>query len=202
MKLIGSTSSPYVRKVRIVLSEKKLEYRFELENVWSPETTISTYNPLGKVPCLIMEDGGAVFDSRVIVEYLDGLSPHARLIPQSGRARIEVKTWEALCDGVCDAAVAARLETQRPVEKRDDANIARQLRKIEGGLAAMSHGLGDKPFCAGIAFSLADIAAGAALGYLDFRYAHIDWRTKHPNLATLHDKLMKRPAFAESIPQA
>jgi glutathione S-transferase len=110
MKLIGSAASPYVRKVRIVMAEKKLDYQFVLEDVWAENSTISTSNPLGKVPCLVMEGGEAVFDSRVIVEYLDTLSPVGKLIPAQGRERAEVKTWEALADGIMEAAVRARLE--------------------------------------------------------------------------------------------
>ncbi|HEU4620589.1 MAG TPA: glutathione S-transferase N-terminal domain-containing protein [Burkholderiaceae bacterium] len=202
MKLIGSDTSPYVRKVRIVLAEKKLDHRYELENVWSADTTIQQFNPLGKVPCLVMEDGGAVFDSRVIVEYLDGISPNARLIPPNGRPRTEVKTWEALADGVCDAAIAIRLESQRAAEKQDDAVIARQRGKIDSALAALSHGLADKAFCTGLAFTLADIATGCALGYLDFRFPDIDWRSRHSNLDRLYEKLTKRPSFIDTAPRA
>ena len=103
MKLLGSNTSPYVRKVRIVMVEKKLDYVFVPEDVWSAQTAIAASNPLGKVPCLIMEGGEALFDSRVIVEYLDTLSPVGKLIPALGRERAEVKTWEALADGVLDA---------------------------------------------------------------------------------------------------
>lgn len=199
MKLIGTRTSPYVRKVRIFLAEKKLDYRFEIEDVWSADSKVPEYNPLGKVPCLVMDDNGAVFDSRVIVEYLDGLSPNARLIPQNGRPRIEVKTWEALADGICDAAVVARLESQRAIEKQDEKIIARQMGKIDSGLAAMAHGLADKPWCVGLALSLADIATGAALGYLDFRFPQIDWRERHANLAKLYERLMQRPSFTETV---
>lgn len=108
MKLIGSTTSPYVRKVRVVLAEKKLDYEFELENVWSAETVIHLSNPLGKVPCLIMEDGSPMFDSRVIAEYLDTLTPVCKLLPPNGRDRADIKVWEALADGVLDAAVLVR----------------------------------------------------------------------------------------------
>jgi glutathione S-transferase len=203
MKLIGATSSPYVRKVRIVMAEKKLDYEFVLEDVWSAETSISQSNPLGKVPCLVMEGGEALFDSRVIVEYLDTLSPVGKLIPAVGRERAEVKTWEALADGVLDAAVLARLEANwvgRKKAERSQAWIDRQLSKINASLKAMSQGLGEKPFCAGIYLSLADISVGCALGYLDFRFPQIDWRTPHPNLAKLHEKLMTRPSFIDSKP--
>ena len=109
MKLIGSLTSPYVRKVRVVLAEKKLDYNFVVEDVWRSDAILAS-NPLGKVPCLVMEGGEAVFDSRVIVEYVDTLSPVGKLIPSSGRERVEVRTWEALADGLLDAAVSARME--------------------------------------------------------------------------------------------
>jgi len=203
MKLIGAVTSPYVRKVRVVMAEKKLDYQFVQEDVWAAETTISESNPLGKVPCLVMEGGEALFDSRVIVEYLDTLSPVGKLIPAVGRERAEVKTWEALADGVLDAAILARLEAHwagRTKAQRSQAWIDRQLGKVQASLKAMSQGLGDKPFCAGIHLTLADIAVGCALGYLDFRFPEIDWRTPYPNLAKLYDKLMQRSSFAESRP--
>ncbi len=200
MKLIGSYTSPYARKVRIVLAEKKLDYQWLVEDVWSANTGIQQYNPLGKVPCLIMEDGGAVFDSRVICEYLDGVTPNARLIPQDSRAKIAVKTWEALGDGLCDAAVAARLEMQRPAAQQSANEITRQLGKIDAALQAMSKGLAENAWCVGVAMTLADIAVGAALSYLDFRYAHLDWRTRHANLARLYEKLAKRTSFIDTAP--
>jgi glutathione S-transferase len=203
MKLIGSTSSPYVRKVRVVMAEKKLEYTMVTEDVWAANTTIATSNPLGKVPCLVMEGAEALFDSRVIVEYLDTLSPVGKLIPAVGRERAEIKTWEALADGLMDAAILARLEATwsgRTEAQRSQAWIDRQLGKVQEAVRAMGQGLGEKPFCVGIHLSLADIAVGCALGYLDFRFPAIDWRADHPNLVRLHDKLMQRPAFADTLP--
>ena len=203
MKLIGAVTSPYVRKVRVVMAEKKLDYQFIQEDVWSASTTIGASNPLGKVPCLVMEGGEAVFDSRVIVEYLDTLSPVGKLIPASGRERAEVKTWEALADGLMDAAILARLEATwagRSAEQRSQAWIDRQLGKIDGALKSMSQGLGDKPFCSGIHLSLSDIAVGCALGYLDFRFPAVEWRQAHPNLVRLADKLNQRQSFIDSKP--
>ncbi len=203
MKLIGSATSPYVRKVRIVMAEKKLDYQLAIEDVWALDTTIMASNPLGKVPCLVMEGGEAVFDSRVIVEYLDTLSPVGKLIPSQGRERAEVKTWEALGDGLIDAAILARLEATwagRTDVQRSDAWTTRQMGKITAALIAMSTGLGDKPFCSGIHLSLSDIAVGCALAYLDLRFAHIDWRGDHPNLAKLQEKLMLRPSFVDTQP--
>jgi glutathione S-transferase len=203
MKLIGSLTSPYVRKVRVVLAEKKLEFQFVEEDVWSKDSTISTANPLGKVPCLIMEGGEAMFDSRVITEYLDTMSPVGKLIPTSGRERAEVKTWEALADGLLDASIAARLEatwTGRTDAQRCSAWIDRQMDKIHASLAAMERGLGDKPFCSGVHLSLSDVAVGCALGYLDFRFPQLDWRSAQPQLARLFDKLSQRPSFIDTCP--
>jgi glutathione S-transferase len=203
MKLIGSTTSPYVRKVRIVMAEKKLDYQFTLEDVWSADTTIGEANPLGKVPCLVMEDGGAVFDSRVIVEYLDTLTPVGKLIPASGRERAEVKCWEALADGLADAALLMRLEeTQRAAGERSDTWVARQRGKVDSAIHAMSTGLGDGPWCNGNHYSLADIAVGCALDWLAFRFTEIAWRDEYPNLARLTDKLAERPSFRETAPKA
>jgi glutathione S-transferase len=202
MKLLGSPTSPYVRKVRIVMAEKKLDYQFVVEDVWGSDAILKS-NPLGKVPCLVMEGGEAVFDSRVIVEYVDTLSPVGRLIPQSGRERVEVRTWEALADGLLDAAILARLEQTWPGRtdgERSGAWVDRQMTKVHATLKAMGQGLGEKAFCSGIHFSLSDIAVGCALGYLDYRFPHIDWRGEHPNLARLHEKLIARQSFVDSAP--
>jgi glutathione S-transferase len=202
MKLIGSPTSPYVRKVRVVLAEKKLDAELIIEDVWGRDDILAS-NPLGKVPCLVLEGGEAVFDSRTIVEYLDTLSPVGRLIPSSGRARVEVRTWESLADGLLDASILARLEATWPgrtAEQRSQAWIDRQLSRVEAALSAMSRGLGNKPWCAGTQFSLADIAVGCSLAYLDFRFPQLDWRSSHANLVPLHDKLAKRGSFIETAP--
>lgn len=199
MKLIGSATSPYVRKVRVVLVEKRLEYEFVTEDVWAADTSIPSANPLGKIPCLIMDAGEAMFDSRVIVEYLDGLSPVGRLIPPSGRERAAVKTWEALADGVMDAAILARLEASwagRTEGQRSQVWIDRQLAKVAQAVAAMAKGLGDKAYCSGTHFSLSDVAVGSALAYLEFRFPALNWRETHPNLSALVDRLMQRASFA------
>ena len=205
MRLIGALASPYVRKARVVLAEKKLDYQFVPEDVWAADTTIGAANPLGKVPCLVMDGQDAVFDSRVIVDYLDTLSPVGKLIPPPGRERVEVKTWEALADGLLDAAILARLESTwagRTDAQRSQAWIDRQMRKVDEALVAMSRGLRDKPWCAGgVHPTLADIAVGCALGYLDFRFPALDWRARHENLAQLLDaRLMLRPSFADTVP--
>lgn len=195
MKLIASLTSPYVRKVRIVLAEKKLDYELVLDDVWSSTTTIQQYNPLGQVPCLVMDDGGTLFDSRVIVEYLDTLSPVGRLIPQGNRDRTAVKRLEAVADGIMDACVAINLEKQREPVFRSQAWIDRQHSKIEAALGYLDQDLNPQMFCLGVNFSLADIAVGCALAYLDLRHGSFDWRSRHQNLAELHEKLEARPTF-------
>ncbi len=203
MKLIGSVTSPYVRKVRVVMAEKKLDFSFELENVWVPETTIQQVNPLGKIPCLVMEDGSTLYDSRVIAEYLDTISPVCKLLPPNGRDRTEVKVWEALADGVLDAAILVFLERrERTPEQQSDKWIARQMGKVDAGLREMSAKLGDSGYCMGIHYSLADVAVGCALGWLSFRFPDIDWRGDHPNLARLFDKLSERASFRDTVPVA
>jgi glutathione S-transferase len=203
MKLIGSLTSPYVRKVRIVLAEKKLDYKFVIEDPWSDPVGLTSANPLSQVPCLVLEGGDALYDSRVIVEYVDTLSPVGRLIPEKGRERAEVRTWEALADGLLDAALLARLEATWP--GRDDrqrcqAWIDRQTGKIHAGLATLSKGLGERNWYSGLHPTLADIAVGCALGYLDFRFPRIDWRQTHPNLARLMLRLSQRASFATTQP--
>jgi glutathione S-transferase len=202
MKLIGSLTSPYVRKVRIVMAEKKLDYQHELEDVWANDKIMKS-NPLGKVPCLVLPGGEAIFDSRVIVEYLDTRSPVSRLIPEGSRERIEVRTWEALADGILDAAILARLEQTwagRTDAQRSPAWIEWQMHKIDVSLDAVSTGLADKPWCTGIHLSLADIAVGCALDYMSFRFPQVAWREKHANLAKLADKLATRASFADTRP--
>lgn len=206
MKLIGTTSSPYVRKVRVVMAEKKLDYQFEIDNVWAAEAAVSASNPLGKVPRLMIEGHElALFDSRVIVEYLDTLSPVGKLLPPSGRERADVKTWEALADGLLDAGVLARLEATWPGRgdgERSQAWIDRQLGKVDASLQTMAKALGDKPFCCGIHMTLADIATGCALDWLAFRFPQLTWREDHPNLARLADKLALRASFKDTVPIA
>jgi glutathione S-transferase len=203
MKLIGSLTSPYVRKVRIVFFEKKVDVDLEIENVWAPDTKITNHNPLGKVPCLVLDDGEAIYDSRVIAEYVDTLSPVGKLIPTESRERATVKTWEALADGIKDAGILARLEaTLRPPEQQSPVWVDRQIGKIKAALEQMSRKLGENSWCHGNQMTLADIAVGCALGYLLFRFPNIAWQAQYPNLDTLYQKLAQRPSFVETAPPA
>src|SRR6266850_930162 len=171
MKLIASHTSPYARKVRIALAEKKIDYELVEESHWAAQTTVPAYNTLGKVPVLVLDDGTTLFDSRVIVEYLDTVSPVSRLIPEPNRQRIVVKRWEALADGICDAAAAVVLERKRPIRQQNNDWLDRHRRKIDLALKELGDELGEKAWCNGEAYSLADIATGCALAYLDLRHA-------------------------------
>lgn len=200
MKLIGSTTSPFVRKVRIVLAEKKIEYDFELDSPWVPESGVPNLNPLGKIPVLALDDNTLLFDSRVISEYLDNVAPNNKLFPAPNRERTEVKRWEALADGICDAAGLSFLEKKQSAAQQSADWIVRQESKIARGLEYMSKELKENAWCMGTHYSMADISAGCALGYLGFRFAHIDWRGQYPNLERLYTKLMLRPAFIDTVP--
>jgi glutathione S-transferase len=201
MKLIGSPTSPFVRKVRFVLAEKKIESEFVIESPHTPDSKVPDYNPLGKIPVLVLDDESTLFDSRVIVEYLDNMTPNNRLLPAPSRERIAVKRWEAAADGCLDAAVLVVMENKRPAKERSKDWIARQMGKVGRSIDFIAEELGDNAWCMGTHFSLADIATGCALGYLDFRFPELDWRARHPNLARLYEKLMQRPGFADTIPR-
>ena len=200
MKLVTSLTSPYGRKVRIVLLEKKIPFQLQVESPWEPDSVVSTLNPLGKVPVLVLEDGVSVFDSRVIVEYLDHVSPVGHLIPGEPKIRMGVRGVEALADGVTDAAVAVYLERKRPPEQQSSDWLVLQEKTLFRGLEALSEALGEKPWYLDKNLTLADIACGCMLGYLDLRFPEIDWRTAHPNLARLADMLATRASFKETVP--
>ncbi|MBC7803689.1 MAG: glutathione S-transferase N-terminal domain-containing protein [Candidatus Parcubacteria bacterium] len=201
MKLLGSGLSPYTRKVRIVLAEKKIDCDFEVADVNPSENPVNALNPLGKVPTLLLDDGTALFDSRVIVEFLDSVSPIARLIPDDNRERVAVRRWEALADGSLDAGLLVRYEALRPKKEQSRAWTDKQAGKLKRGLAMIAADLADKAWCRGERYTLADISVGCCLGWVDYRKpAGVDWRSEYANLARYYDKLMERAAFADTAP--
>jgi glutathione S-transferase len=202
MKLLGSTASPYTRKVRVVLAEKKIECEFEPVDVNPAENPVNAHNPLGKVPTLMLDDGTALFDSRVIVEFLDNVSPLARLIPDENRERVAVRRWEALADGTLDAGLLIRYESLRPKKEQSAAWTDKQLGKLRRGVDMIALELGDKAWCHGERYSLADIAVACCLGWVEFRKpGGIDWRSAHANLARFYERLMERSAIADTVPK-
>ena len=202
MKLIGTPTSPYTRKARVVLAEKRMDYELVVDVPYEAQSRVPSYNPLGKVPVLVLDDDTTIFDSRVIVEYLDHASPVARLIPENTRHRIEVRRWEALADGCTDATVAIVMEKRRPADRQSPEWIARQQAKIDRAIEAMSGELGSKSWCSGEFFNLSDVATGCCLGFLDLRLPDLPWRKTYPNLARLAEKLAQRPSFRDTVPPA
>jgi glutathione S-transferase len=200
MKLVASKLSPYARKVRVILAEKQVPFEFVLENVWDPATRVPDFNPLGKVPVLVTDEGEPLYDSVVIAEYLDPLAA-PRLIPASGLERALVRRDEALADGVMDAGVTMFLERKREAGRQEGNWIARQHGKVEAGIVALAHQLGDKPWLRGDAMTLGDVAAGCALLWLEFRMPEYAWRGKFANLAAWAKALEARPSFSSTRPQ-
>jgi glutathione S-transferase len=203
MRLLGSPASPYTRKVRVVLAEKRIDCEMELVDVQPVENPVNAHNPLGKIPTLLLDDGTALYDSRVIVDFLDARSPISRLIPEETRDRVAVRRWEALADGVLDAGLLVRYESLRAKEEQSPAWSEKQLARMHRGLAAMQEELEGSPWCHNDRYSLADIALGCCLGWLDFRKpGEVDWQREYAALGRHYRKLMERPAFADSVPRA
>ena len=169
MKLYGSRTSPYVRKVRIVMIEKRIECEFVEDNVWSADTVVTLHNPLTKIPVLVLDDGMALYDSRVVAEYLDGVTPVSRLIPDGGRERALVKRWEALGDGITDAGIALFLERKREPSLQSKDWMTRQLGKVDSGISAAARELGEREYCHGLSLTLGDISLACALLWMEFR---------------------------------
>jgi glutathione S-transferase len=200
MKLISATPSPYARKVRIALAEKAIPFELVTEVPWNSDTTVPLYNPLEKLPVLLPDEGGSVYESSHILEWLEVKFPHPPLLPEDAEDRLESKRCMVIGDGICDAFVLVFFERQRPQAHQSAPWIARQMRKIEGGFADMARTVGDKDFVIGDRFSLADIAFGSVLGYLSVRFPEFGWRGKHPNLARYYDGLSERPSFRNTVP--
>jgi len=199
MKLFGTSGSPYARKVRIVLAEKSIAHDYIVARASTPDSPVPAYNPLAKIPTLVRDDGRALYDSPVIVEYLDAFGSGPALIPDGFDARIEVKRWEALGDGITEATVNINHEYREPKDKQRSAEwFTKQQLKIDRGLTVMEQDLGRNDYCVFSRFTLADIAAGYALGYLDYALPDYEWRSQHPALARLAARLEARPSFSST----
>jgi glutathione S-transferase len=192
MKLLASLASPYTRKVRVVLAEKKIECETQLVDVAPVENAVNAHNALGKIPTLLLDDGSALYDSRVIVEFLDQASPLNRLIPADIRERVQVRRWEALADGVVDAGILVRGGFQ----------LEKQVARMRRGMARLASELESRAWCHSERYSLADIALGCCVGWLGFRKpGDVDWPSEYPALARHYAKLMERPAFGDTAPK-
>ena len=198
MKLYGSLTSPYVRKARIMIREKNIPCEFVVADAWAADSPIPALNPLGKVPVLVLDNGEVLFDSPVIVEYLDSLKAPA-LLPAAGAARWQMLRWGALADGILDAVVSRLLESRRPAAQQSTENIRRQEEKIARALDYTERHLRSGSWLMTDRFTAADLAVGAALEYTDFRFPH-DWRSHHPRLGSWLAGIGARPSFVETLP--
>ena len=201
-RLLSATPSPYARKVRIALAEKGIAFELLTEVPWDSDTSTPRYNPLEKLPVLLCDDGSSVYESRFILEWLELKHPVPRLTPADVDGVLAVKRFEVLADGVCDAAVLLFWERAREPEKRSTEWAARQQRKIGGGLRELSRLLGSGEYCVADTFTLADVAVGSLLKWLQIRAEDIPWRTDYPNLAGLSDRLEERASFRHTVPFA
>lgn len=200
-QLISATPSPYARKVRIALAEKGLPFELLTEVPWDSTTTTPRYNPLEKLPILLLGDGSSVYESSYILQYLELKHPQVPLVPKDIDGHLAARKLEVLCDGVCDAVVLSLFEKMR-ADGGSPEWLARQRRKIEGGMAEMARLVGQRQWAVGESFSLGDIAVGTAAGYVSLRYPDLAWRTLHPDLAVLCERLVQRKSFTDSIPVA
>lgn len=199
--LISATPSPYARKVRIALAEKDVPFVLQTEVPWDGTTTIPAYNPLEKLPVLVLPDGTGIYESRYILEWLETRHPDPPLLPPDVEGRLAARQVEVIGDGICDALLLLFFERRRAEPHRSAPWMARQQRKVDGGLRALAALAEDCPGClVGDRFGLADIAAGTVLGYLDVRFPALPWRARHPALARLADRLAERPSFRATVP--
>lgn len=198
MKLFYAGTSPYARKVRILLIEKDLEDRVELvfANPFEASAELAAANPLGKVPALVRDDGDVLYDSPVICGYLDSLNETPRLIPAGSSGRWTILRREALSDGIIDAAFAMVMEDRRPEAERS----ASWLERWTGGILRSAAAVEDEIETYGETLTLGHIGLGAALGYLDFRLPEIDWRAGHPKIEAWFAAFSQRPSMTGTDP--
>ena len=200
MTLLGSLTSPYTRKVRLVLAEKAIPCAFVVDPPREPGSAVPRANPLARVPTLVLDDGTAVFDSPVICDYLDGLNDAPVLVPRADAlARMRVRRWEALADGVMDAAVVVRLESLRPPDRQDPATRDLHDGAITRALGHAAEALRGRIWCEGSAVTLADLALASALLYLDLRQPGRDWRAAHPVLRDWSAVVLARPSVRSTL---
>lgn len=196
-RLISATPSPYARKVRIALIEKGIPFELQTEVPWHGSTATPAYNPLEKLPVLVLPDGTGIYESRFILEWLEHRHPSPRLLPDDPQDVLRARQIEVISDGICDAVVLLFFERMRDAPSEEW--MARQRRKVEGGVRALAERATDG-FLVGGRFGLADIAAGTVLRYLSVRFAEFDWAAMYPALAAMSARLEARPSFAATVP--
>jgi len=200
IQLISATPSPYARKVRIVLAEKKIPFELVTEVPWDQTTKTPLHNPLEKLPILIFEDGSSVYESHYILEYIEAKYPQTPMLSADIDERLFAKQVEVVADGICDSLVLLFFEKQRESQSQEWKD--RQMRKVDGGFKALAEWVGDKEFIIGNTFGHADVAAGSVCGYVDVRWPEYPWRSRYPSLAKYADGLNERQSFQDTVPVA
>ena len=202
MKVIIATPSPYARKVRVVLREKKINFEEIIDNPWNKDTLTISLNPLGKIPILLRDKHEPLFDSKVIIQYLDYFEPKPLFYPKNSEDNISARLIETIADGICDAIVLLFLENSRKETLRSKNWIKRQEEKILKGIKYLSNYLDEKKYFVGNYFNISDVCGFSCLEYLDLRFPKLKWRDKHPNLKTYWSIHKDRQSFKETIPLA
>jgi glutathione S-transferase len=200
VKLISATPSPYARKVRVALAEKGIPFELVTEVPWNADTQTPKYNPLEKLPILVMDDGSSIYESHFILEYLEMKYPTPSLLPGDDEDILAAKRLQVLGDGVCDALVLLFFERLRPADHRSSSWMARQRRKMDGGVRAMADSIGERTWAVGERFGLGDIAVVCTMAILDLRFPEMEWRTSYPRLAKYVDRVGERPSFRATVP--
>lgn len=201
MKLIGSYTSPFVRKISVMLLEKGITFEFVNESPWVADSQVPDYNPLGKVPALVTAEGKIWYNSAMIAAYLESLHLAPAFLPADPAAALEVRQLETLADGVCDAALLVFRELQKSSPLQSAEEIARQREKIARGLNALEAAATSAKWLNGRDISLADIATVCMLGYLNFRHILPGWQSNRPALVRLADTLFTRASFSHTEPR-
>lgn len=199
MKLVGSYTSPFVRKISILLLEKGIAFEFVNEQPYNAENGVAQFNPLGKVPALVTDDGECWFDSPIIAQYIELLGIAPDMVPHDPLAALKVRQLESLADGIMDAGLASVRELARPAAQQSESEVMRQRQKISRSLDALEGYLADgtlKPDT----LNLATIAIACAIGYLNFRRIAPGWCVDRPNLVKLAETLFLRESFARTEP--
>lgn len=199
MKLIGSYTSPFVRKISILLLEKGITFEFINEQPYNADNGVAQYNPLGKVPALVTDDGEYWFDSPIIAEYIEKLDIAPAMVPREPKAALYIRQIEALADGIMDAALASVREQARPPAQQSEAELLRQREKISRSLDWCETLIREGKLATD-SVNLATVAIACAIGYLNFRRVSPGWCVERPLLVKLAETLFQRESFARTEP--
>lgn len=199
MKLIGSYTSPFVRKISVILLEKDIPFEFVNEFPYNDVNGVAQYNPLGKVPALVTDNGEYWYDSQIIAQYLEQLGVAPNMLPAEPQAALKMRQLEALADGVMEAALALVREKTRPAAQQSESELLRQREKVARGLDALE-GYASDGALRPDEVNLATISAACAIAYLNFRRVAPGWCATRPKLVRLVDSLFQRASFARTEP--